>query len=485
FQRAEMWRQLLIVTCSTYNAASAIWLLRETSRHIAKKRALRYWKGGSSEDRISALPDDLLVHILTFVPTKKVGATMLLSKRWRTTWTMVPQLDYRDIDYGAIRKSFVGGLIARLFGKSDEQRYRSIWPLLDGSLQAHKAPVLEKLTIVLLGPRCPVDADMGKWIANAVERKVRELVFRLSWSAGPTTGLPKSLYTCDTLYTLCLRDKILVDVPSPACLPSLQRLYLYSVVYKDEDSHVRLLSSCPILKALYVRRHRQDNVTKFNIKVPSLECLLYDFLEFVGHDGSLVIDSPALKRVLIRDYSGDSCLIENKPRFDKATIHVANSYPNSKFIKSLSSLMHLELLLVTPAVVCCNAINFSKLIDCRIQLQNDLDWLEPLMLLLHNSPNLKLLFIHQDQPSSVPKCLSAHLEIFEWKQYGGRSEEKQVVEYIFANSKCLKKAGISMKSKLRGKKKMMKELESMPRVSISSQLLFSTQLGSLTIKMAN
>lgn len=71
----------------------------------------------------------------------------------------------------------------------------------------------------------------------------------------------------------------------------------------------------------------------------------------------------------------------------------------------------------------------------------------------------------------------SHLENFEWKGYGGRREEKQLLTY--ANSKCLKTVGISLKSTYNNeekKKKMTEELEgSMYRVSESSQLFFSTQ----------
>lgn len=331
--------QRLLLIASSVNVASVILILL---RRFVKKRGKIYRKSGG-EDRISALPDDLLVQILMFVPTKDVVDTMILSKRWRYIWKKVPQLEYKEINKGT-PKRFLGGLLARLFGKTD----RSIGRFLDKSLQVHNAPVLEKL-IIELGPSCPIDIDVGKLIANAVDRRVRELGFALMWSSEPTS-LPRSLYTCDTLVHLCLSDKILVDVPSPACLSSLKHLDLYSVVYKDEDSLVRVLSSCPVLKNLAVERHHQDNVRKFNIRVPSLECLFYDYKGLgVGVGGSLVIDSPALKKIFIRDFSGDSCLIENKPRFDKAITHVA-FYPDNKFMTSLSSVMYLELLLGGPTV---------------------------------------------------------------------------------------------------------------------------------------
>ncbi|CAG7896850.1 unnamed protein product [Brassica rapa] len=48
------------------------------------------------KDMISALPDDLLVQILLFLPTEDAVITMILSKLWRLIWTMIPKLDYND-----------------------------------------------------------------------------------------------------------------------------------------------------------------------------------------------------------------------------------------------------------------------------------------------------------------------------------------------------------------------------------------------------
>uniref|UniRef100_M4CS18 FBD domain-containing protein n=1 Tax=Brassica campestris TaxID=3711 RepID=M4CS18_BRACM len=303
--------------------------------------------------------------------------------------------------------------------------------------------------------------------------------------------LPKRLYTCDTLVFLSLSEKILVDVPSLACLPSLKDLELHSVVYKDEDSLARLLSSCPNLNYLSVeRRDLQDNVKLFNIKAPLLESLSYVYLELTSHNEggrTLVIDCPALKEISIADYSGDSCFFENKPHLDKAFIS-GFCNPDDKFVACLSSVIDLELVLNFATFAWFNTISFSQLLECKITLVDNLDWLEPQMFLLQNSPNLKLLSIDKkfvrfpeelplswNQPSSVPKCLSTHLEIFEWNEYGGRNKEKELVRYIFANSNCLKRAGFSLKSTGK-KKRMMEELASMSRISSSSQLIFSTQL---------
>ncbi|CAH8353150.1 unnamed protein product [Eruca vesicaria subsp. sativa] len=427
-------------------------LLKQVSRrYSSKKRQTK--RIGVEEDKISALPDDLLVKILSLVPTKYAVATIILSKRWRYIWTMVPKLDYNMND-GIHNKV---GFLDFLFGNSYQRWFLRF---INESLRVHKAPVLEKLGIEL-GPRCPVDVnvDVGKWIEKAVDKRVREIEFILRWSAEYTI-LPKSLYTCVSLVSLSLSGKILVDVPSLACLPFLEDLELHSVVYKDEDSFARLLSSCPKLKILSVARHdHQDNV----------------------------------KEITIADYSGDSCFIENETHLDKAFIS-GSCYPDNKFKTCLSSVINLELVLNFATFTWFNTINFSQLLECKIRLADSLDWLEPLLFLLQNSPNLKILSIDQtfiryaeELPlswslrSSVPECLSTHLKIFEWNDYGGRYKEKELVRYIFAKSNCLKRAGFSLKPTGR-KKKMMEELETMYRISTSSQLLFSTALEYLSVQ---
>ncbi|CAA7028990.1 unnamed protein product [Microthlaspi erraticum] len=418
--------QLLHLFGSVHVACEILILLRSIRRSVKS----------STEDRISALPDDLLLNILLLIPTKEAGATAILSKRWRSVWTMLPQLVYNGSDYK----------------QGPEKKENTLW-FIDQSLQLHKAPVLESL-VIRLGPGCSADVDVEKWVGIAAGRRVRCLNFQLRLLSEPIV-LPERLYLCNTLVWLTLFDKILVDVPDQVCLPSLEYLYLLSVVYKDDDSLVRLLSGCRVLK-----------------KLQSLE-------------GSLIIDSPSLRNISLQDSTANTCSIVNKPPLDKALINVFCNLDDN-FRRSLSSVTCLDLILNPGTVDCCNTSNFSQLIECRISPYG-LFWLEPFMCLLQNSPKLKVLLIDQvvlrhenfpltfNEPSCVPECLSNHLEIFEWEEYGGRDGEKEVVRYILANSKCLKRAGISIAPTC-NTRKMMKELKSMSRFnSISASLLHSSK----------
>ncbi|KAL4628842.1 hypothetical protein ACB092_05G267100 [Castanea dentata] len=46
------------------------------------------------EDRISALPDSILLSILSFLPIKGAIKTDVLSKRWASLWTSLPSLSF-------------------------------------------------------------------------------------------------------------------------------------------------------------------------------------------------------------------------------------------------------------------------------------------------------------------------------------------------------------------------------------------------------
>ncbi|CAA7059472.1 unnamed protein product [Microthlaspi erraticum] len=424
--------------------------------------------------RICDLPNDLLLRILHLVPAKDAVATEVLSKRWRHVWKMMHKLD------------FIENQDSESFGR-----------FIDKALQLHKAPKLRSL-VVEVGPRCPVDVDVRKWADKAVNQGVMNLEFKLHWRGEPTS-FPKSVYTCDTLVRLCLSNQVLVDVSFTASLPSLTHMFLFKVVYKDQDSLARLLSSCPLLYHLSVERHkirkqaREDNLTDFTVKVPWLKSLRYytSLRERQEHEqeqeqeeyqiGSLVIDCPALTRVVILEQWGDYCSVTEKMLcLEEAYIRYVHN-PDEKLLTCFSSARRLVFSLSKSTVACCKAVKFSGLIDLEFIAQIDVDWLEPFILLLHNSPKLKILTVDTagcpqspwNEPSTVPGCLSSHLEVVKWKDYEGKEDEKQLLTYILANSYHLKTVEVLLVATC-NLEECQKELESMPRISTSSRLLCST-----------
>ncbi|CAL9243781.1 unnamed protein product, partial [Arabidopsis halleri] len=107
-------------------------------------------------DMISQLPDELLLRILSRLPTTNVVATMVLSKRWKFLWMFVPRLVYDDSYWHGRSSQFV-----------------------DRSLIFHKAPILETLRFINLG-RAYGSGDLHVWIRAADKCCVRELIIHVS-----------------------------------------------------------------------------------------------------------------------------------------------------------------------------------------------------------------------------------------------------------------------------------------------------------------
>ena len=166
-------------------------------------------------DKMSQLPDELLLKVLLFLPTKVAVSTSILSTRWEFLWMWLPKLEYDH--------------------SMDERK--SLSRFINLNMPLHRAPVIESLRLNFshgyTGSVTP--EDVRQWVALAVTRFLRELSLDLTSEDNPTK-LPSSLYTCKSLVILELKGSNLVDVHRTSCLPSLKTLLLQGVLYADQKS---------------------------------------------------------------------------------------------------------------------------------------------------------------------------------------------------------------------------------------------------------
>lgn len=262
-------------------------------------------------DRISQLPEELLLRILSSLPAKDVVITMVLSKRWKFLWTLVPTLAYDHATYQ----------------NAEGTRFS---PFVYSSLLLHEAPVLETLRLKL-DRESATAVDIGVWVKTAVKRSVRELDIDInSPSILTPVTLPWSLFAggCKTLATLKLSNMTLVNASSslPASFPSLKNLSLVKMKYPSEEFINKLLASCPVLDDLAVEQCSGDEAYGF------------------------VIDTPSLVSFDIVDHCGELCVVEsNMPEIVYVNLDINYRRP-WKMLSSLSSVKQLELCLTSSKV---------------------------------------------------------------------------------------------------------------------------------------
>ncbi|KAL8549984.1 hypothetical protein ACS0TY_008707 [Phlomoides rotata] len=130
--------------------------------------------GSEHLDRLSELPESLILHILSFLTMRDVVSTTLLSKRWENLWTTLPCLNFSDII-----------IIEDDESESDTHNDRRDEPtcirnFVNRALMFWKGTKLLKFTIEIeYHFDKSLAGDMDLWVRFAVLNNVEEL--NISW----------------------------------------------------------------------------------------------------------------------------------------------------------------------------------------------------------------------------------------------------------------------------------------------------------------
>lgn len=176
------------------------------------------------KDRISSLPDSILHHILSFLPTKDAAVTTFLSKRWKPLWLSQLLLHFDD-------KNFPHALAFRHFLYSFVSHRDTSLPILSFHLKCRH--------------RLYRKQDFHNFVSSALNRRVQNLTIDLRHSFS-------SPITAKTLLVLKLR-MLTFDKTPLVYLPSLKLLHLESVNFRNHEYLCRLLLGCPFLEELEVK----------------------------------------------------------------------------------------------------------------------------------------------------------------------------------------------------------------------------------------
>ena len=229
-------------------------------------------------DRISNLPECLLIEILSFLTTEQSVQTSILSNRWKPLWTYVPKI---DLDSERFRASLPPGL------RLCSIRFKHI---VSRVLSLHKSPYLRAFRLKYL--YCYDHIVLDKWVSTVTALKLEELDLEIS---GEYWKLPPTIFSCKTLVVLKLANQIHLNPPSSSSFefPSLKILRLERIEDTCHNSFMKLLSACPVLEDLSLIN--LFPIWNFKIYVPTLKRLWLVFDEAEYGDYEFEIDTPALE----------------------------------------------------------------------------------------------------------------------------------------------------------------------------------------------
>lgn len=233
-------------------------------------------------DRISNLPDVVLSHILSLVPTNVAVATSVLSKRWKLLWRSVSTLNFNHSHHDDNNHE-----TCSLFA----QRVHAFILMHDMD---------QPFTRFCLSSSCPLDPiHVNAWISAATQHRVEHL----DLSLGCAVELPSFLlFSCKTLVVLKLLNVVL-SFNNSCCvyLPRLKILHLSSVAFSKDRDLAQLLSGSPNLEDLeasdlmfksYVVEtefRRLSNLLRAHIFTPEFPLEVVDNVQFLRINWVLII----------------------------------------------------------------------------------------------------------------------------------------------------------------------------------------------------
>ncbi|KAJ4787122.1 F-box/RNI-like/FBD-like domains-containing protein [Rhynchospora pubera] len=210
------------------------------------------------EVMINNLPNSILVHILSFLPTTQAAQTCVLSRRWRYLWAYIPTL---IIDEYSRNKAYK----------------------MKKFLQLCRSPYLRNVSLEL-GQSADYQSCF-KWLEFAMKHKdVEELSLEVSASSWPNENLhyslPRNIFSHSqflrvlVLYGCKLQNIGTVDLRNARKL-SFEKINVVGNSLND------LLASCTRVEILQLKN--SDSVTDLSANLPELKTLILicDGLKFV------------------------------------------------------------------------------------------------------------------------------------------------------------------------------------------------------------
>jgi len=197
------------------------------------------------KDRLSDMPDFVLLHIMKFMSMKQAVQTCVLSSRWKELWKHLTDLALNSSDFTNLThfSKFVSWVISNR----------------DNSISLHSLDLRRK--------GCIDHELLDRIMVYAVSHDVQQLTIEVNLSVILGFRLHPSMFSCSSLTYLKLSIWAvpwMTQLPSSLQLPALKSLHLEHVTFTASESDcAEPFSSCHMLDTLVLDRFNLHQGVKF------------------------------------------------------------------------------------------------------------------------------------------------------------------------------------------------------------------------------
>ncbi|KAL8039227.1 hypothetical protein ABFX02_10G021200 [Erythranthe guttata] len=411
-----------------------------------------YCVGDDDDDRISELPDDVLVVILSLLSLKGAARTSILCSRWINLWKHTNSLDF-DAEEAMCK------LARASERKLEEEEGLKFIEWVNYVLQSHKAITLKEFKICFDLSE-PSQIAVTTWLEYALARRVQRLEFDLS------AANSFRYYRADLNYVF--PQELLMEtngVGSTSQPPSDTCFFNHHPRTRFDFKHLKVLSlkfvtvtreaiefflnNCPLLENLVV--HKITKITNLEICGSSL-VLKHLELWYCFDLDSVKVSAPNLTSLSVKVFN--ELILENVPMLDELTVACGYSEFSveklllSSCISQLESL-HLFLNNLEGSTVLCNVPEMPRLKKLVIDYwTHGEESLLALTSLIRASPYLQEFVLKlgwleisrsDREVESNVRFPHEHLKVVNFCGYYGRSSDVEFVRYFIDNCVVLER----------------------------------------------
>ncbi|KAG4991579.1 hypothetical protein JHK87_025036 [Glycine soja] len=250
-------------------------------------------------DKISELPDNILLHMMNFMDTREAVQTCVLSNRWNNLWKRLTSLLLYSSENGSVFK--INKFLSRFLSDRDDSIslftvYLDLRCTRDSTLSysgfVFPPPIeLEQLNSI-----------MKYAVSHNCQRLSIKILFYCKFKLDPV------IFFCPSLISLRLSFMPYganCKLPKSLQLPVLKTLHLHSVCFTASDNGcAELFSTCILLNTLVLERcYLDEYVEVICISNFNLSCLVLD--NTLEEADTIVLSTPKLRLLTVKD---DYCM---------------------------------------------------------------------------------------------------------------------------------------------------------------------------------